>query len=139
MRKLTKEEIARIVKAETGGAYRVVQHPAAADEDASHKAEASAPDPDALRRKYFGDGWRTARPPAGGHGGSSAAPDARSGGATAGAAGRTGNGDEVGDEADDAIVDVVPTHARDDGDESGATPKAVVISGKTRRIIGAQG
>lgn len=142
MRKLTKEEIARIVQTDTGGAYRVAPRPVAADSDASPKAEACAPDPAALRRKYFGDVTTAGRPPADRRGGSFAAPAARASGlparATTGTSSGTGTRDD-GDEADDVIVEVVPTRARDEGDDSGATPKSVVISGKTRRIIGAQG
>jgi hypothetical protein len=118
MAKMAKKDLERIVRKEMPG-YRLARKPkqgrAGADARASARQaapEARTPSLDALKRKYLG------------------AAAARAAG---GAARKKGRGRGA-----DRIVAVEPEAAAHPWDRA-ARPKAVVISGKDKKIVGTQG
>jgi len=121
MAKLSKQEIEEIVERDMPG-YQVVRHEEGVDERVSSaEADEVAPDIETLREKYLGDSENSAA----------------EGGNPGGETGLSAEDDDD-DQADDAIVAVQPKETRDPFDHA-ARPKAVVVSGKDRRVIGCQG
>jgi hypothetical protein len=122
MAKMARNDLERIVRKEMPG-YRLTRRPkpgrAAADARASARRaapEARTPSLDALKRKYLG---------------ADAVPAPKK--ATRGADTRKGRGRGA-----DRIVAVEPESAAHPWDRA-ARPKAVVISGKDKKIVGTQG
>jgi hypothetical protein len=117
MAKISDDELQRIIERDLPG-YKVSQRalsPSPTDADRTRQAsDAGTPDLETLRRKY-----------AGSSGGAGAAANPRDD--------LLGAGND-----DDEIVAVEPTQAAHPWDRA-ARPKAAVISGRNRRVIGTQG
>jgi hypothetical protein len=113
MAKLTRDDIEVIVKRDAPGYVMATTAPLD-ERSARAEPEESAPDIAALRAKYLGEAQAE----------TAGTPDV----ATADAA----------DEADDEIVSVRPEDVTDPWDQS-SRPKARIISGKDRKIVGEQG
>jgi hypothetical protein len=125
MAKLSKQEIEEIVERDMPG-YQVVRHEEGVDERLSNaEPDEVAPDIDTLREKYLGDNEN------------SAAEGGNPGGET-GSSPEDEDDDQADENTDDAIVAVQPKETGDPFDHA-ARPKAVVVSGKDRRVIGSQG
>jgi hypothetical protein len=117
MAKMKREELQRIVKRDMPGYRLARKKKAAAAADSARSvqgAEARSPSLDALRRKYSGKASIV-----------TPRPDVR-------ARVRTRDTD------DDEIVAIEPEEVADPWD-GGSRPKAVVISGRNKRIVGKQG
>lgn len=120
MTELSRQEIQQIVEKEMPGWEVVSEESAAVDSapNVSGEPEADTPDIDALRRKYLGEGAADVT--------GSLASDYTDLGAS-----------EEG--VEDAVIVVEPKQEGSDVWEHGPGPKTVIISGKEKRIIGAQG
>jgi hypothetical protein len=116
MAKLSEEEVQEIIQREAPGTE--VAPPPRSGAAVEPAADAGTPDLEHLQRKY-GD---AADAPAAERADDGHDPDA----------------DDEDDDDDVEIVSVRPKEAADPWDR-GATPKSVVISTKTKRIIGKQG
>jgi hypothetical protein len=115
MARISKRELEQIVKRDLPG-YKLLSRGGEADAAGSAAApDEVSPDIDALRRKYLGD---------------EAAPDA--------AGDAPDRGEDAAPNTDDEIISVQPDKPGDPFDQ-GARPKKVVVSGKSKRIIGSQG
>jgi hypothetical protein len=130
MAKLSREEIEHIVERDMPG-YKVVEHQEGVDEREVQAApDEVAPDIETLRQKYLGDadGAREESNPG------NDADDTTENSADP-------NRDDANDDDDsteDSIIAVQPKETADPFDHVGR-PKAVVVSGKDRRIVGSQG
>ena len=116
MAKMKREELQRIVQRDMPGYRLTRKKTAAAGADSprsTQKADATSQSLDALRRKYSGKSSATGRPDV--------------------AAGRN-----VRSADDDEIVAIEPEETANPWDGA-ARPKAVVISGRNKRIVGKQG
>jgi hypothetical protein len=116
MARLPRRELEQIVKRDLPG-YRLVSRGGEGGDSGSHaEPDEVAPDIDALRRKYLGDEGE---------------PDRLASAARGAPA-------DYAEDDDDEIITVQADRPRDPLD-SGARPKKVVVSGKSKRIIGSQG
>lgn len=123
MARLSDSDLEEIITRDLPGhkiVHRKSAKPDADDEAAEARpADEVSPDIDELRSKYLGD---------------VAAHEGQDGGTDDGA----DAADASDDDAEDEIVMVEPRQ-RDDPLDHGSRPKAVVVSGKERRVIGYQG
>lgn len=111
MARLRKRELETIIKRDLPG-YRLLSRGVEYDARDCAAPDEIAPDIDALRHKFLGDD-------------------------------EVSDGDEqqgidTGPNTDDEIVAVMPDKPGDPFDR-GSRPKKVVVSGKTRRVVGSQG
>lgn len=114
MARIPKRELEQIVKRDLPG-YRLLSRGGEMDALGSQpEPDEIAPDIGALRRKYLGGG------------------DAET------ADGETDAAEDAGPNTDDEIVVVQPDRPADPFDQQ-ARPKTVVVSGKSKRVIGSQG
>jgi hypothetical protein len=116
---MSREEIEQIVEEQMPGWAVVSEESAAVDSapNISAEPEAHTPDIDALRRKYLGEGAADVT-------GSLASDNTDLGASDEG--------------VEDAVIVVEPKQEGDVWDH-GPGPKTVIISGKEKKIIGAQG
>ena len=124
---MTKDELDRIIRRDMPG-YRVARghRPDVQESDATADApaEAATPTLEKLREKYLVSKYLS--------------PDSEGDAAPSGAAQSAAAHDEAARSDEDVIVSVEPEQPAHPWDV-GARPKAVVISGRERRVIGHQG
>lgn len=127
MPKMTSEEIDEIVKKDLPDYHvaKQIGHSAAHDSVSRPRVEGSTPDIQALRRKYLPQEYRNRVTSA-----TDSPPNV----------GDAGLGSSAGsdEKPDDEIIAVTPNVSADPWDRS-ARPKAAVISGADKKVIGQQG